>query len=80
MAKPNRRDVTRPVELLAMAGGLSLFLGLVVFMATRELLLALIFTGVTFIVALVILAMLVLAIRPTGDEKLDIDEQDRAGH
>ena len=80
MAKPNRKDATRPVELLAIAAGLSLFLGLVVFMATRELVLALIFTGVTFIIALVILAMLVLAIRPSGDEKLDIDEQDRSGH
>jgi len=80
MAKPNRKDATRPVELLAIAAGLALFLGLVVFMATRELVLALIFTGVTFIIALVILAMLVLAIRPSGDEKLDIDEQDRSGH
>lgn len=81
MAQPNRRDRTRPVELLALAGGLSLFAGLIVFMATRDLVLGLVFVGVTFIVALVVLAMLVLAIRPTGEEKLDLDEQDRgAGH
>ncbi|MDF1477695.1 hypothetical protein PYV02_01195 [Leifsonia sp. H3M29-4] len=80
MTEPSRRDRTRPVELLALAGGFGLFTGLVVLLSTRDLVLSLIFAGVAFIVGLVVLAMLALATRPTGDEQLDIDEQDRKGH
>jgi len=65
------------VELLLISGVLAIFIGLVVLMSTRQVVLALIFLGVSFIVALVVLAMLALAVRPTGDEQLDIDEQDR---
>jgi amino acid permease len=79
MAEPTRRDRTRPIELLAISAGLAVFVGLISLMSTRDLLLALVFTVVAFIVALVTLAMLVLAIRPTGDEKLDIAEQDQDG-
>ena len=74
---PSRRDRTRPVELLLISAVLAIFIGLVVLMSTRQPLLALIFSGITFIVALVGFAMLSLAVRPTGDEQLDIDEQDR---
>jgi uncharacterized membrane protein len=74
---PSRRDRTRPVELLLISAVLAIFIGLVVLMSTRQVVLALIFLGVAFIVALVVLAMLALAVRPTGDEQLDIDEQDR---
>jgi len=80
MTEPSRRDRTRPVELLALAGGFGLFTGLVVLLSTRDLVLSLIFAGVAFIVGLVVLAMLALATRPTGDEQLDIDEQNRKGH
>ncbi|MFM9877081.1 MAG: hypothetical protein ACKVOG_04425 [Rhodoglobus sp.] len=74
---PSRRDRTRPVELLLISAVLAIFIGLVVLMSTRQPLLALIFSGITFIVALVGFAMLSLAVRPTGDEQRDIDEQDR---
>lgn len=77
MSKPSRRDRTRPVELLGLSGVLGLFAGLVVFMSTRELVLALIFFGIAFIVSLVVLAMLSLAVQPTGEEKSDLAEQDR---
>lgn len=80
MTEPSRRDRTRPVELLALAGGFGLFTGLVVLLSTRDLVLSLIFAGVAFIVGLVVLAMLALATRPTGDEQLDLDEQNRKGH
>lgn len=48
-------------------------------------LVALIFAAVAFIVGLVGIAMLALAVRPTGEEKLDLLEQDdeqrgRSGH
>jgi len=77
MVQPNRRDRTRPVELLAISGGLAIFVGLIALMSTRDLGLAGIFAVITFIVALVVLAMLVLAIRPDNAEQLDMTEQDR---
>ena len=81
MAAPSRRDRTRPVELIGLSAIFGVFVGLVVLMSTRELVLALIFAGIAFIVSLVGLAMLALAVRPDKDEKLDLDEQDRSqGH
>ena len=82
MAAPSRRDRTRPAELLGLSAILAVFVGLVVLMSTREVVLALIFAGIAFIVSLVVLAMLALAVRPDKDEKLDLlsqdaDEQDR---
>ena len=81
MAVPSLRDRTRPVELIGLSAIFAVFVGLVVLMSTREFVLALVFFGLAFIVSLVGLAMLSLAVRPTGDEKLDLDEQDRGqGH
>lgn len=76
MTEPTRRERTRPLELLGLSAVLAIFTGLVVLMSTRDLVLALIFAGIAFIVALVVLAMLALAVRPTGDEQLDLREQD----
>jgi len=76
VAKPKRSDRTRPLELLIISAILGLFAGLVVLMSTRELELALIFFGIAFIVSLVVLAMLSLAVQPTGEEKFDLREQD----
>jgi hypothetical protein len=72
---PPRRDRLRPLELLALAAGLGVFVGLVVFMGTREWTLAAIFFGVAFIVALVVLAMLALAFT-SADEKLPGQDND----
>jgi uncharacterized membrane protein HdeD (DUF308 family) len=72
---PSRRDRTRPAELLVLSGVLAIFIGLIVLLSTREVVLALIFLGIAFIVSLIVLAMLSLAVRPTGDEQLDIDQQ-----
>lgn len=76
MSAPRRNDRTRPIELLVLSGILGLFAGLVVFMSTREIVLALVFLGIAFIVSLVVLAMLSLAVQPNGDEKIDLAEQD----
>jgi hypothetical protein len=78
---PNKRDRTRPAEMLGLSGIFAVFTGLVVFMSTRDWMLGLIFAGIAFIVSLVVIAMLMLAVRPDKDELLDMDEQDRdAGH
>lgn len=76
MTEPTRRERTRPLELLGLSAVLAVFTGLVVLMSTRDVVLALIFAGIAFIVALVVLAMLALAVRPTGEEQLDLREQD----
>lgn len=84
MAGPSRRDRTRPIELLGLSAVFAIFVGLVVLMSTREVVLAVVFLGIAFIVSLVGLAMLSLAASPDSGEKLDLDEQDsdqkRSGH
>jgi amino acid permease len=76
MSTPSRRERTRPLELLGLSAVLAVFVGLVVLMSTRDLVLALIFLGIAFIVALVVLAMLALAVAPSGEERIDLLEQD----
>lgn len=77
MSKPSLRDRLRPLELLVISAVLGIFAGLVVLMATREIVLALVFLGIAFIVSLVVLAMLALTMAPTGDERSDLAEQDQ---
>ena len=79
VAKPSRKDRTKPVELLVISAVLAIFTGLIVLMATRDIILSVIFLGIAFIVVLVVLAMLVLAVRPDGDELTDLDEQNHPG-
>ena len=76
VSAPSRRDRTRPLELLVIAAVLAAFTGIVVVMATRDVVLGLIFGVVAFIVSLVVFAMLELSMRPNRDEQLDLREQD----
>jgi uncharacterized membrane protein YkgB len=75
--KPSRSEVLKPLELVGLAAVMAIFLGLVVLMATREPLLALVGFVITFIVVLVVIAMLVLNMKPNDAEKTDMDEQDK---
>ncbi|WP_240148251.1 hypothetical protein [Leifsonia tongyongensis] len=75
--QPTRKDRFRPVELLVISAILAVFVGLVVLMSTRQLLLASIFLGIAFIVALVGLAMFSLAFKPNAEEVSDLEEQNR---
>jgi len=61
---PRRRDRTRPLELIGLAAIFAVFVGGIVMLVTRLWLLAIEFAGATFIVALVVLAMLLLAVGP----------------
>ncbi|TFD69174.1 hypothetical protein [Cryobacterium sp. Hb1] len=76
--QPSRSDRLKPVELLAISAGMALFVGLTILGTTRELILSVIGLGVTFIVALVVIAMLVLGMKPNASEQSDLDEQN--GH
>ncbi|SDY72895.1 hypothetical protein [Herbiconiux ginsengi] len=76
MNQPSRRDRLKPVELLVLSAVMSLFVGLVVLLSTREIILSLIFFGVAFIVSLVILAMFSLSIKPNDAEQHEIDDDE----
>ena len=76
--QPSRSDRLKPAELLAISAGMALFVGLTILGTTRELMLSVIGLGVTFIVALVVIAMLVLGMKPNASEQTDLDEQN--GH
>lgn len=78
MTQPTRRERTRPAELLGLSAVLGAFTGLIVLMSTRDAVVALVFAGVAFIVGLITIAMLALAVRPTGEEQIDLTEQDEA--
>ena len=77
--QPTRKDRLRPLELIGFSAVMALFVGGVVLLSTRELVVGLISFGVTFIVVLVAIAMFSLTFKPDDAEIADIDEQDR-GH
>ncbi|TFB70969.1 hypothetical protein [Cryobacterium sp. Hz9] len=76
--QPSRSDRLKPAELLAISGAMALFVGVTILLTTREVMLSVIGLGVTFIVALVVIAMLVLGMKPNASEQSDLDEQN--GH
>lgn len=77
MVVPTMRDRMRPAELLGLSAVFGAFAGLVVLMTTRDIMLAVIFFGIAFIVSVVVIAMLVLAMKPNPGEKIELAEQDR---
>ncbi len=77
MTAPSRQDRLRPLEFIVLSAIIAVFIGLVVLLSTREVILALVFFGVTFIVSLVMIAMLSLAVKPGAAEKIDLETQDR---
>lgn len=76
MNAPSRRDRARPAELLALSAAIAGFVGLVVFMSTRDLGFATITLGVTFILSLVTIAMLAISTKPDSEERREIDNHD----
>lgn len=80
MVTPSLRDRLRPLELLVLSGIIGLFTGLVILLTTREWWLVGIGFGVAFILAIMTIALLALSAKPNAQERVDLDEQDRAGH
>ena len=76
--QPSRSDRLKPAELLGISGLMGLFIAGTILLTTRDLILSAIGFGVTFIVALVVIAMLVLGMKPNASEQTDLDEQN--GH
>ena len=77
--KPSRSEILKPVELVAISAGMGLFVGLTILLATRNWAQSSIALGITFIVALVVIAMLALGMKPDAAEKSDLDEQNQTG-
>lgn len=73
--QPSRSDRLKPLELVGISGAMGLFVGLTILLTTREVVLSVIALGITFIIALVIIAMLVLGMKPNAAEIDDLDEQ-----
>lgn len=69
MSKPSKSERMRPVELLVMSLVLSLFIGLVVWLTARDFNLGLIFFGISFVVALLLLSMLLFTMYPRQDRR-----------
>lgn len=66
MTEPTRRQKLRPIEYVMLSGVMALFAGLVVLMVTRDPLVAVIASGLVFIVVIIGIAMLLLAVSPNS--------------
>ncbi|MGY4858882.1 hypothetical protein [Cryobacterium sp. AP23] len=77
--KPTRSEILKPVEFVGISAVMGLFVGLTILLATRNWALSSIALGITFIVALVVIAMLALGMKPDAAEKSDLDEQNHRG-
>jgi hypothetical protein len=73
--QPSRSERLKPAELVGISGVMALFVALTILLTTREVVLSLIALGITFIIALVVIAMLVLGMKPNAAEIDDLDEQ-----
>jgi hypothetical protein len=77
--KPTRKEILKPVELVGISAVMGLFVGLTILLATRNVALSSIALGITFIVALVVIAMFAMGMKPDAAEISDLDEQDHRG-
>ncbi len=69
--RPSRRDVLRPIEFVGGAAIAAVFTALIVLLTTRDWFLTLITAGGTFIVVLMVLALLAMTIKPNPGEHGD---------
>ena len=74
--QPTRRQQLKPFEYLAFAAVAGAFVGLVILLSVRDVVLALVFGGVGFIGTLLITATLMLAIKPTGRSAADLAKRE----
>ena len=74
--EPTRRQRLKPFEYLVFAAGVGIFIGLIVMLSVRDVVLTLVFGGVGFIVTLLLIATLMLAIKPKGRSSADLDKRD----
>ncbi|MGO2750699.1 MAG: hypothetical protein ACTIA6_11660 [Pseudoclavibacter sp.] len=78
MTQPKRRAVLKPFELLGISAVMAGFVLLILLLTTQDFVLGLIFAGVAFIVAILVLAMLVLSYSPNPDTEIYLDRFENA--
>lgn len=79
MIEPHRRERLRPLELVTIAALIAVAVGAITLMVTRDPILALIFFGATFVIDLVVIAMLMLVVTPNKpmDGEVQRDAENR---
>lgn len=80
---PSRRDRLKPLELLVFSAGLAVFAGLVVLLATREIVLAAVAAGIGFIVVVMVVALVGLGGKPSAEDeeaRKDLQHPDDVWH
>jgi hypothetical protein len=60
----SRSEKSRPLELVGISIAVTVFVGAIVMMVTKDFAMSAVFAGVAFIVTILMLAMLVLATSP----------------
>ena len=78
VTQPKRRAVLKPFELLGISAVMAGFVLLILLLTTQDFVLGLIFAGVAFIVAILVLAMLVLSYSPNPDTEIYLDRFETA--
>ena len=76
MNRERPRRLMAPVEFVAIAGTSAAFSLLVVLMVTRDAVLAVIASGLTFVVVIMVIAMLLLAMKPNATPEGEKDKPD----
>lgn len=66
--QPSTRDRLRPLELIGFSAVLAVFAGLIVLMASRDPILAVISAGIVFIASLVVVALVGLGMKPNPED------------
>lgn len=79
MTDSRRRDARRPLELLGLSGIVAVAIGLVVLGTTKSITTSGLWTGIAFVVTLVVMAMLALAAAPPKPDR-DDDQETPPGH
>ncbi len=74
--QPTRRQRLKPFEYLAFAGVAGAFAAVVVLLSVRDVVLALVFFGIAFIVTLLLTATLMLTVKPKGRSAADLDKRE----
>lgn len=74
----SRREKLKPIEYLGFAFACGLFTGLITLMGARDIILALIFFGVAFIVTLVGISTIKLTVKEPGERDSDDGEGPKA--
>ncbi len=77
--KPSRSDRLRPAEYVGGAAIAAIFVGLIALFTTRDWTIALIGAGGSFIVVLVVLALLQMAVKPDASEQAELGDGDAPG-